>query len=101
MSQLHSTLDSIRDRVNIFLEIDQLCKVCDNILAACKQVHNKNELKISVKALYKRYLRYIENNKKNHGNNIFSHVEEEQIIGTITVWILLNRAHKTNAFLRN
>lgn len=92
MSQLHSTLDSIRDRVNIFLEIDQLCKVCDNILAACKQVHNKNELKISVKALYKRYLRYIENNKKNHGNNIFSHVEEEQIIGTITAWSLLNRA---------
>lgn len=91
MSLLNSSLETINERAKVFLEIDEVCIDGYDMLTACKKIYNKYNLSISINALYKRYLRYLSNQKKSHGNNIFTFSEEQEILGTIIAWSLLNR----------
>lgn len=90
MSLVNSSLDSVQERALIFSEIDEINATMKNMQAACKIIHSKYTLAITLRALYERYKRYISNNKKYHGNNIFSFSEEEKIVGMIEAWSLLN-----------
>lgn len=91
MSLVHSSLETISEKYIVFSEIDEIIEAANGTMAACREIHSKYSLKMTLDSLYRAYRRYIDSQFRNHGNNKFSISEEEQILGTIVGWSLLNR----------
>ena len=87
-------------KIQILNDVFDLFDKIKNLSMACSQIRSKYNIQISNEVFRSWVYRFKNSNCKNHGNRIFTIQEEEEILGFLEAWSLLNRGLTRRIFLK-